>query len=107
MKIQEEKINKLEAKTVKLEEDKNESNNKIKKLENEIKEIKEKLIPIKEEKDKEEKIDNIKESKIIKNNDDKILFQIQKLNLIYYIKYQEIVIIYQHFIIKLKINCLL
>ena len=67
------KINKLEEKIKKLEDEKNETNNKTNKLENEIKEIKEKLLPLKEEKDKEEKFYNFKESKIIKNNDDKIL----------------------------------
>ncbi len=50
IKIQGEKINKLE-------EEKIESNDKIKELENEIKEMKENLLPLKKEKDKEEKFD--------------------------------------------------
>ena len=56
-----------------MEQDKNESNNKIKKLENEIKEIKEKLFPIKEEKDNEEKFDIFKGTKILNDKDEEIM----------------------------------
>ena len=67
IKIQEEKINKLI-------EEKNESNHQIKKLENAIKEIKEQLIPLKEVKIKKENYENFRESKILINKNDIILF---------------------------------
>ena len=51
----------------------NELNNKVKDLESEIKIIKEKLLPLKEEKEKEEKLEIFKESKIIKNYEDKVM----------------------------------
>ena len=64
-------INELNNKIKNLEEEKIKTNNKMNELQNEIKIIKEKLLPLKEEKEKEEKIENFKESKIIKNSEDK------------------------------------
>ena len=52
---------------------KNEYNSKINALEKEIKEIKEKLLPLKEEKDKEEKDNIFPGSKILKNIEEKQL----------------------------------
>lgn len=52
---------------------KNDYNSKINALEKEIKEIKEKLLPLKEEKDKEEKDNNFPDSKILKNIEEKKL----------------------------------
>ena len=68
-------INELKNKIKDLEEEKIKQNNKINELQNEIKIIKEKLLPLKEEKEKEkeEKIENFKESKIIKNAEEKIM----------------------------------
>ena len=71
------KINKLNEESnkiiKKLEEEKKESNNKIKQLENEINEFKEKLLPLNEEKMNEEDFDSFKESKILKNINEKIM----------------------------------
>ena len=89
VKKQEEKINKLieeknesNNKIKKLENESNnkikkleeEKNQKIKKLENAIKEIKEQLIPLKEVKIKKENYENFRESKILINKNDIILF---------------------------------
>ena len=106
-------IKKQEEKIKKLEEEKNETNNKIKQLEEEKNEINNKIKQLEEEiNDIKYPFKLFKESKIINNKDEEIMISNWikpnsriKFNLLF--KYQEMMIIYQHFIIKLIINLLL